>query len=122
MWANYWYYPYSSYQRRFAAKIASNKIVQIECLDKARAWSKEIESIQVQKLFFTNNQEKVNRFEQLAQLIDVTVPKEFPNVTELQNELRQLQTIASTNSKEINDAIEHNKRVSAHNAKVDALI
>jgi DNA repair exonuclease SbcCD ATPase subunit len=103
-------------------KIASNKIVQIESLDKARAWSKEIESIQVQKLFFTNNQEKVNRFEQLAQLIDVTVPKEFPNVTELQNELRQLQTIASTNSKEINDAIEHNKRVSAHNAKVDALI
>jgi DNA repair exonuclease SbcCD ATPase subunit len=36
--------------------------------------------------------------------------------------LRQLQTIASTNSKEINDAIDHNKRVSAHNAKVDALI
>jgi DNA repair exonuclease SbcCD ATPase subunit len=103
-------------------KIASNKITQLEALDKARAWSKEIEAIHTQKLFFISNQEKVNRFEQLTQLIDVTTPKEFPNVTELQSELRQLQTIASTNSKEINDAIDHNKRVSAHNAKVDALI
>jgi DNA repair exonuclease SbcCD ATPase subunit len=103
-------------------KIASNKITQLEALDKARAWSKEIEAIHTQKLFFISNQEKVNRFEQLTQLIDVTIPKEFPNVTELQSELKQLQTVASTNSKEINDAIDHNKRVSAHNAKVDALI
>jgi DNA repair exonuclease SbcCD ATPase subunit len=103
-------------------KIASNKITQLEALDKARAWSKEIEAIHNQKLYFISNQEKVNRFEQLTQLIDVTIPKEFPNVTELQSELKQLQTVASTNSKEINDAIDHNKRVSAHNAKVDALI
>jgi DNA repair exonuclease SbcCD ATPase subunit len=103
-------------------KIASNKITQLEALDKARAWSKEIEAIHTQKLYFISNQEKVNRFEQLTQLIDVTIPKEFPNVTELQSELKQLQTVASTNSKEINDAIDHNKRVSAHNAKVDALI
>jgi DNA repair exonuclease SbcCD ATPase subunit len=103
-------------------KIASNKITQLEALDKARAWSKEIEAIHTQKLSFISNQEKVNRFEQLTQLIDVNTPKEFPNVTELQSELKQLQTVASTNSKEINDAIDHNKRVSAHNAKVDALI
>jgi hypothetical protein len=33
-------------------KIASNKITQLEALDKARAWSKEIEAIHTQKLFF----------------------------------------------------------------------
>ena len=103
-------------------KIASNKVTQLEMLDKTRAWSKEIDTIQVKKLSFISNQEKINRFEQLTQLIDNTIPKEFPNVTELQSELRNLQTIASTNSKEIKDAIDHNKRVSAHNAKVDALI
>jgi DNA repair exonuclease SbcCD ATPase subunit len=103
-------------------KIASNKVVQLEMLDKSRAWSKEIDTIQAQKLYFISNQEKINRFEQLTQLIDNTIPKEFPNVTELQSELRNLQAIASTNSKEIKDAIDHNKRVSAHNAKVDALI
>ena len=103
-------------------KIASNKIMQLEMLDKARAWSKEIDTIQAQKLYFISNQEKINRFEQLTQLIDNTIPKEFPNVTELQSELRNLQAIASTNSKEIKDAIDHNKKVSAHNAKVDALI
>ena len=103
-------------------KIASNKVTQLEMLDKARAWSKEIDTIQAKKLSFISNQEKINRFEQLTQLIDNTIPKEFPNVTELQSELRNLQTIASTNSKEIKDAIDHNKRVSAHNAKVDALI
>ena len=103
-------------------KIASNKVTQLEMLDKARAWSKEIDTIQAKKLSFISNQEKINRFEQLTQLIDNTIPKEFPNVTELQNELRNLQTIASTNSKEIKEAIDHNKRVSAHNAKVDALI
>jgi DNA repair exonuclease SbcCD ATPase subunit len=69
-------------------KIASNKITQLEALDKARAWSKEIEAIHTQKLFFISNQEKVNRFEQLTQLIDVNTPKEFPNVTELQSELK----------------------------------
>ena len=103
-------------------KIASNKVTQLEMLDKARAWSKEIDTIQAKKLSFISNQEKINRFEQLTQLIDNTIPKEFPNVTELQNELRNLQTIASTNSKEIKEAIDHNKRVSAHNAKIDALI
>jgi DNA repair exonuclease SbcCD ATPase subunit len=103
-------------------KIASNKVTQLEMLDKARAWSKDIDTIQAQKISFISNQEKINRFEQLTQLIDNTTPKEFPNVTELQSELRNLQTIASTNSKEIKDAIDHNKRVSAHNAKVDALI
>jgi DNA repair exonuclease SbcCD ATPase subunit len=103
-------------------KIASNKVIQLEMLDKSRAWSKEIDTIQAQKLYFISNQEKINRFEQLTQLIDNTIPKEFPNVTELQSELRNLQAIASTNSKEIKDAIDHNKRVSAHNAKVDALI
>jgi len=103
-------------------KIASNKIMQLEMLDKGRAWSKEIDTIQAQKLYFISNQEKINRFEQLTQLIDNTIPKEFPNVTELQSELRNLQAIASTNSKEIKDAIDHNKKVSAHNAKVDALI
>ena len=103
-------------------KIASNKVTQLEMLDKTRAWSKEIDTIQAKKLSFISNQEKINRFEQLTQLIDNTIPKEFPNVTELQSELRNLQTIASTNSKEIKDAIDHNKRVSAHNAKVDALI
>jgi DNA repair exonuclease SbcCD ATPase subunit len=103
-------------------KIASSKITQIEMLDKARSWSKEIETIQENRLAFVSNQEKINRFEQLTQLIDTTIPKEFPNVTELQNELRNLQAIASTNNKEINEAIDNNKRVSAHNAKVDALI
>lgn len=103
-------------------KIASNKVTQLEMLDKAGAWGKEIDTIQAKKLSFISNQEKINRFEQLTQLIDNTIPKEFPNVTELQSELRNLQTIASTNSKEIKDAIDHNKRVSAHNAKVDALI
>ena len=103
-------------------KIASNKVIQLEMLDKSRAWSKEIDTIKAQKLYFISNQEKINRFEQLTQLIDNTIPKEFPNETELQSELRNLQAIASTNSKEIKDAIDHNKRVSAHNAKVDALI
>jgi DNA repair exonuclease SbcCD ATPase subunit len=103
-------------------KIVSSKITQIEMLDKARSWSKEIETIQENRLAFVSNQEKINRFEQLTQLIDTTIPKEFPNVTELQNELRNLQAIASTNNKEINEAIDNNKRVSAHNAKVDTLI
>lgn len=61
-------------------KIASNKVTQLEMLDKARAWSKDIDTIQAQKISFISNQEKINRFEQLTQLIDNTIPKEFPNV------------------------------------------
>ena len=94
----------------------------IEAMDKARVWSKEVESINANKKEYVDNQYKINKFEQLTQLIDTVMPTTFPNLTELQAELKSLQTIASINSKDINDAIEHNKKVSAHNAKVDALI
>ena len=103
-------------------KIARNKDTHIEAMDKARVWSKEVESINANKKEYVDNQYKINKFEQLTQLIDTVMPTTFPNLTELQAELKSLQTIASINSKDINDAIEHNKKVSAHNAKVDALI
>ena len=103
-------------------KIAKNKDKHFAAMDKAKVWSAEVERINQLKKEYADNQFKINRFEQLTQLIDDTLPKEFPNVADLQTELTKLQAIASTNSKEVNDAINHNKQVSAHNAKVDALI
>jgi DNA repair exonuclease SbcCD ATPase subunit len=103
-------------------KIAKNKDKHFTAMDKAKVWSAEVEKINQLKKEYADNQFKINRFEQLTQLIDNTLPTEFPNVTDLQTELNKLQAIASTNSKEVNDAINHNKQVSAHNAKVDALI
>jgi DNA repair exonuclease SbcCD ATPase subunit len=103
-------------------KIAKNKDKHFTAMDKAKVWSAEVEKINQLKKEYADNQFKINRFEQLTQLIDNTLPTEFPNVTDLQTELNKLQATASTNSKEVNDAINHNKQVSAHNAKVDALI
>lgn len=68
------------------------------------------------------NQRSVERFEQLSQLVDENLPTEFPNTQHISSEIKKLRDDYELQTQKANDVINRNKTVSAHNAKVDALI
>jgi len=93
-----------------------------EAMEKATKWSNEIKQIDNKKKEYTENKRKIERFEHLTQLIDNNLAKDYPDVGNIKSKINELQSkydIQANNSK---DAQEHNKQVSIHNARVDALI
>ncbi|ASE99719.1 putative DNA double-strand break repair Rad50ATPase [uncultured virus] len=68
------------------------------------------------------NQRAVERFEQLSQLIDESLPTDFPDTKDISSKINSLRTDYDLQTRAANDIINRNKTVSAHNAKVDALI
>ena len=88
---------------------------------KAREWSAEIEAIQTAQKAYKNNQDAIHRFEQLTQLIDKSIPSAYPDQQALIAERAELKVKFDEQSRDLKEITEYNKRVSAHNAKVEAL-
>lgn len=70
---------------------------------------------------YNKNKESISRFEQLAQLINSSIPTEFPDANKLRSEKSNLQATLTKQQKALEEAINHNKGVSAHNAKREAI-
>jgi len=68
------------------------------------------------------NQRAVERFEQLSQLIDESLPTDFPDTKDISSKINSIRKDYDLQTRAANDIINRNKTVSAHNAKVDALI
>lgn len=90
-------------------------------LVKAREWSAELERIQVLQKAFKLNQDAIHRFEQLTQLIDNSIPTSYPDQKALVDERKGLRVSLEEQNLILKEITDFNKRVSAHNAKVDAL-
>lgn len=88
---------------------------------KAKAWSSEVEAVQTKQKAYKLNQEAVSRFEQLTQLIDSSIATSYPDQKALSIERKQLQTAIDEQNYILKEITDFNKRVSAHNAKVEAL-
>lgn len=102
-------------------KISQLKAEKEKGLVQARIWSDEVLAWEKQKKAYTTNKTAIERFEQLTQLIDETIPKEYPDIGDLSAKNKQLQQKLLQQKKQANEAINHNKQVSAHNSKVEAL-
>lgn len=90
-------------------------------LAKAREWSTELETYQAAQKAFKLNQDDVHRFEQLTQLIDKAIPTSYPDQKALVDERKALKILLDEQTQTLKEVTDFNKRVSAHNAKVDAL-
>lgn len=116
----------SSHSERMKATLESqisSKKEQYELgIVKAIAWSDEVKQYENERKRYTDNKTKLDRFEQLLQLIDETIPAEYPDTNQLESEKRTLQKQLQEQQKKIDEVTQHNKNVSAHNAKVDALV
>lgn len=87
----------------------------------AAVWLSEINTFEEAVSSYNKNKQKIDRFEQLSQLIDKNLPAIYPDYDSLNVELKTLNTRIINQTNKQTEAINHNKRVSAHNAKVEAL-
>jgi len=70
---------------------------------------------------YRTNQKNVERFTQLSQLINTSLPKEYPDYKEISKQLRELETTLSTQEQAVTEARNYNDSVKIRNAKIDAL-
>ena len=108
-------------QQELSDKITVLTAQYESALVKAKAWSEELTNCQQAAKAYKVNQEAIQRFEQLTQVIDSSIPVTYPDYASLTEQKHKLTAEISTQNKLIREINEHNKRVSAHNAKVDAL-
>jgi len=108
-------------QRELSDKIAVAKTTYTANLKQAKLWSEELTQYQEDSKAYKLNQDAIARFEQLTQLIDNDIPKIYPDQRALTDERARLQQLNDAQLKAIREITEHNKRVSAHNAKIEAL-
>ena len=69
-----------------------------------------------------NNKKDIEKFEQLSQFIDTTIPTEYPDFNTLKNDIQVLQDELKIQEIQREDAIESNEKIKTHNTKVDTLI
>ncbi len=90
-------------------------------LQQAQIWSKQFEDYQKARKAFKNNQDAIHRFEQLSQLIDKTLPTQYPDYNAISAELKQIKQQIAKQTEAVKKVNDYNKLVSSNNAKIEAL-
>ena len=96
--------------------------LHLEGMTKATKWSNEIKVIEDKKKAYADNKRKIERFETLAQLIDSSLPTEHPDASDIMAHIKVLSDKFTAQDELAFNALEHNKNVGIHNARVDALL
>ena len=91
-------------------------------LEKATRWSEEIKKIEAEKIKYSENKRKIERFEHLTQLIDNSISKNYPNVGDIETNIQDLKQKWKTISAAVFEAQQHNEQAGINNAKREALI
>ena len=94
----------------------------LEGMAKATKWSNEIKEIETAKKQYNENRRNIERFETLTQLIDHSLPSEHVDARDIEAHIKTLNDEFTVQDELAFEALEHNKTVGIHNARVDALI
>ena len=70
---------------------------------------------------YSRNLAAIDKFENLTQIIDSSLPIEYPDYTQIEKELKLLSKTLFEQEKERNSAREFNEQVKIHNTKLEAL-
>ena len=98
------------------------KTLKEEDFKKATKHSDRIKVLENWQKSYEINKRNIERFEHLTQLIDPTLPSEYPDFGNIKNQIHQLKIDYKLQADAANKAQEHNKEVEIHNARVEALI
>lgn len=71
---------------------------------------------------FEQNQKAIDRFSQLSQLIDSSLPTEYPDYRKIQKNLSDIEKELAWQEKEYREVKQYNDSVKIRNAKIDALV
>jgi DNA repair exonuclease SbcCD ATPase subunit len=83
--------------------------------------SKEYDAYEKALKDYVSNQKAIERFEQLSQLVDYSIPSKYPDYTEIEDSLREFSKTLREQEKGKADAQEYNEQIKIHNTKVEAL-
>jgi DNA repair exonuclease SbcCD ATPase subunit len=83
--------------------------------------SKEYDAYEKALAKYVYNQKSIERFEQLSQLVDYSIPSKYPDYTEIEDSLREFSKALREQEKAKADAQEYNEQIKIHNTKVEAL-
>jgi len=98
------------------------KTLKEEDFKKAKKHSDRIKVLENWQKSYEISKRNIERFEHLTQLIDPTLPSEYPDFGNIKNQIHQLKIDYKLQADAANKAQEHNKEVEIHNARVEALI
>lgn len=103
------------------AKITDAEKSYNEKVTQVKEWSDEIKEIEAQQKQYEINQSAIEKFESLSQIIDKSIPVEYPDVDMIQNEKKELLEKYKIQKAVVDEIVEFNKQVGVNNAKVEAL-
>jgi DNA repair exonuclease SbcCD ATPase subunit len=83
--------------------------------------SKEYNEYEKALAKYFNNQKAIERFEQISQLIDSSIPSDYPDYTEIEKSLSKFSKELKSQEQLKADAMDYNEKVKIHNTKVEAL-
>ena len=82
----------------------------------------EITSYETSIKKWETNKKAIEKFEQLSQFIDSSIPTHYPNFNALKSKIQSIKNELKIEEQNREDAVEHNEKIKTHNTKVDALI
>ena len=98
-------------------------VIKLDALKEELVYAKDaVESYEDELDKYRKNKRAITKFEDLSQVIDESIPVEYPNFGDIESQIEDLRAIISTQTKERQNALTHNQDVGIHNAKVDALM
>ena len=83
--------------------------------------SKEYTNYEKALIKYVNNQKAIERFEQISQIVDSSIPTNYPDYTEIEKSLSKFSKELKSQEQLKADAMDYNEKVKIHNTKVEAL-
>jgi DNA repair exonuclease SbcCD ATPase subunit len=83
--------------------------------------SKEYNNYEKALTKYVNNQKAIERFEQISQIVDSSIPTSYPDYTEIEKSLSKFSKELKSQEQLKADAMDYNEKVKIHNTKVEAL-
>jgi DNA repair exonuclease SbcCD ATPase subunit len=67
------------------------------------------------------NQKSIERFEQISQIVDSSIPTKYPDYTEIETSLSKFSKELKSQEQLKSEALDYNEKVKIHNTKIEAL-
>ena len=107
---------------RIKEDLFKTKGTSIELSTSIEKVQKEINEYEKKVHDWELNTKSIEKFEQLSQFIDDSIPATYPDFDTLKNEIQVLKDELKNQEYKREEAIESNEKIKSHNTKVDTLI
>ena len=98
----------------------NDQITQLN--EQIKVLNNEIRNYEASIEEWETNKKIIEKFEQLSQFVDSSIPTQYPDFNALKEEIQSVKNELKIEEQNREDAVEHNEKIKTHNTKVDTLI